>query len=89
MIEVLHDNPSWDDEEVARQKVKESIIEKTSEIVSKLDLKKVDIDDLTLVQSVQPAKRYKNNQDGSMSTLVNVHQLLKNLLVNILIVVLN
>ncbi|MCJ7571521.1 MAG: DNA polymerase elongation subunit (family B) [Candidatus Thermoplasmatota archaeon] len=68
MIEVLHDNPSWDDEEVARQKVKESIIEKTSEIVSKLDLKKVDIDDLTLVQSVQPAKRYKNNQDGSMST---------------------
>ena len=50
------------------QKVKESIIEKTSEIVSKLDLKKVDIDDLTLVQSVQPAKRYKNNQNGSMST---------------------
>ena len=68
MIEVLHDNPSWDDEEVARQKVKESIIEKTSEIVSKLDLKKVDIDDLTLIQSVQPAKRYKNNQNGSMST---------------------
>jgi hypothetical protein len=68
MIEVLHDNPSWDDEEKARQKVKESIIEKTSEIVSKLDLKKVDIDDLTLIQSVQPAKRYKNNQDGSMST---------------------
>jgi hypothetical protein len=68
MMEVLHDNPSWDDEEAARQKVKESILEKTGEIVSKLDLKKVDLDDLTLVQSVQPAKRYKNNQDGSMST---------------------
>ena len=68
MLEVLHNNPSWDNEEVARQNVKESIIEKTSEIVSKLDLKKVDIDDLTLIQSVQPAKRYKNNQNGSMST---------------------
>jgi DNA polymerase elongation subunit (family B) len=68
MIEVLHDNPYWDDEEVARQNIKNSIIEKTNEIVSKLDLKKVDIDDLTLIQSVQPAKRYKNNQDGSMST---------------------
>ncbi len=68
MIEVLHDNPSWNDEEIARQKVKETILEKTSEIVTKLDLKKVDIEDLTLVQSVQPAKRYKNNQDGSMST---------------------
>ncbi len=68
MIEVLYDNPSWNDEEMARQKVKETILEKTSEIVTKLDLKKVDIEDLTLVQSVQPAKRYKNNQDGSMST---------------------
>jgi DNA polymerase elongation subunit (family B) len=68
MIEVLHDNPSWNDEEIARQKVKETILEKTSEIVTKLDLKKVNIEDLTLVQSVQPAKRYKNNQDGSMST---------------------
>jgi DNA polymerase elongation subunit (family B) len=68
MTEVLHDNPFWDDEEEARQKIKQSIIEKTSEIVSKLDLGKVDLHDLTLVQSVQPAKRYKNNQDGSMST---------------------
>ncbi len=68
MIDVLHDNPSWSNEETARQNIKEGIIEKTNEIVSKLDLKKVDINDLTLVQSVQPAKRYKNNQDGSMST---------------------
>lgn len=68
MIQVLHDNPCWNNEEEARQKIKEDIIKKTGEIVSKLDLEKVDLDDLTLVQSVQPAKRYKNNQDGSMST---------------------
>jgi len=67
MIEVLKENTSWDDEEDARKNVKQSIINKTREIISKLDLKKVDIDDLTLVQSVQPAKRYKLNQDGSVS----------------------
>jgi len=32
-----------------------------------MDWSKVDIDDLTLVQSVQPSKRYKPNQDGSIS----------------------
>lgn len=68
MLEVLRENPRWDDEEEARKNIKLSIMEKTNEIVSKLDLKKVDIEDLTLVQSVQPAKRYKLNQDGSMST---------------------
>jgi len=68
MIEVLHDNPSWEDEEEARKNIKNSIMEKTGEIVSNLDLKEVDLDDLTLIQSVQPAKRYKPNQDGSMST---------------------
>ena len=68
MMEVLRENPRWDDEEEVRKNVKLSIMEKTNEIVSRLDLKKVDIEDLTLVQSVQPAKRYKLNQDGSMST---------------------
>jgi DNA polymerase elongation subunit (family B) len=68
MIEVLKDNPTWDDEEEIRKKIKNSIIDKTKESISKLDLKQVDLDDLTLVQSVQPAKRYKLNQDGSVST---------------------
>ena len=68
MIEVLKENPSWKDEEEIRNSVKTCIIDKTKEIVSKLDLSKVELDDLTLVQSVQPAKRYKPNQDGSMST---------------------
>jgi DNA polymerase elongation subunit (family B) len=68
MFGVLKDNPSWDDEEEARKSVKNCIVEKTKEIVSDLDLTKVDLEDLTLIQSVQPAKRYKPNQDGSMST---------------------
>ena len=68
MIEVLKENPKWSDEEEARKAIKDSIINKTKEIISKLDLTKVDIDDLTLVQSVQPSKRYKLNQDGSTST---------------------
>lgn len=68
MIEVLKENPSWHDEEEAREKIRKSIIEKTEKIVSKLDFNNVDLDDLTLVQSVQPSKRYKTNQDGSMST---------------------
>lgn len=68
MMEVLKENPTWKDEEEARKSVKNIITSKTKEIVSKLDLKQVDLDDLTLVQSVQPSKRYKLNQDGSMST---------------------
>jgi DNA polymerase elongation subunit (family B) len=68
MINVLKDNPSWYDEEDARKAIKNSIANKTKEILSKLDLSQVDLDDLTLVQSVQPAKRYKLNQDGSIST---------------------
>jgi DNA polymerase elongation subunit (family B) len=67
MIEVLKENPTWKDEEEARKEIKNSIVSKTKDIISKLDLKQVDLDDLTLVQSVQPAKRYKLNQDGSVS----------------------
>ena len=68
MMEVLKEIPDWIEEEEARKKVRELIGDKTREIVSKLYLSKVDLTDLTLVQSVQPGKRYKTNQDGSLST---------------------
>jgi DNA polymerase elongation subunit (family B) len=68
MMSVLKENASWESEEEARKEIKNSIIEKTKEALLKLDLSQVDLDDLTLVQSVQPAKRYKRNQDGSIST---------------------
>ena len=68
MTNVLRENASWEDEEGARKVIKNSIKSKTREALETLDLSKVDLDDLTLVQSVQPAKRYKRNQDGSIST---------------------
>ncbi len=68
MMEVLKEIPVWSDEEEARKKVRELIGVKTRDIVAKLDLTKVELEDLTLVQSVQPASRYKPNQDGSLST---------------------
>ena len=67
MMGVLKDNPCWDDEEKARKAIKNSIMSKTKESLLKLDLSQVNIDDLTLVQSVQPSKRYKPIQDGSAS----------------------
>jgi DNA polymerase elongation subunit (family B) len=80
MIAVLKDVPSWDNEEDARNAVKNSIRNRTTEIVSKLDLSKVDLNDLTLVQSVQPEKRYKLNQDGSSSTFGKRAEALEKLL---------
>jgi DNA polymerase elongation subunit (family B) len=68
MIDVLKDVPCWDDEEEARKAVKASIKNRTKEVVSKLDFSTVDLNDLTLVQAVQPQKWYKLNQDGSSST---------------------
>jgi len=80
MMNVLKENPSWTDEEKARKAVKNSIRNNTKEIVSTLDLSKVDLSDLTLVQSVQPAKRYKVNQDGSDSTFAKRSKALGDLL---------
>jgi len=68
MIRVLKENPCWENEDDARKAIKNSIVNKTKEVIQTLDLEKVDLDDLTLVQSVQPANRYKSNQNGSMST---------------------
>jgi DNA polymerase elongation subunit (family B) len=80
MIEVLKENPTWKDEDKARESVKNSIMEKTKDIVSKLDLTQVDLDDLILVQSVQPAKRYKLNQDGSVGVFGKRSQALEKLI---------
>ena len=80
MIEVLKENPEWDNEEEARKNIKNAIKSKTRELLAKLDLTSVDLDDLTLIQSVQPAKRYKPNQDGSVSTFGKRVQALEQLL---------
>lgn len=68
MINVLRDVPSWSDEDEARSLVKDSIRKHTQNVVAALDFSKVDLEDLTLIQSVKPARSYKTNQDGSLST---------------------
>jgi len=68
MIDVLKENHSWEEEDDVRSSVKNTIKIKTQEILKDLDLSKVDLDDLTLIQSVQPASKYKKNQDDSLST---------------------
>jgi DNA polymerase elongation subunit (family B) len=80
MIEVLKENYNWNNEEEARKAIRESIANKTKEVVSKIDLTKVDLDDLTLIQSVQPAKRYKPIQNGSSSVFSKRSSALENLL---------
>ncbi|MCX6661964.1 MAG: DNA polymerase elongation subunit (family B) [Euryarchaeota archaeon] len=80
MMTVLQENPCWEKEEEVRAAVKESIKNTTREIVSKLDLESVDLNDLTIIQSVQPEKRYKLNQDGSSSTFGKRSEALEKLL---------
>ena len=80
MYNVLRDVYEWSDEEEARKKVIESIKNVTAEVVKSLDLSKVDIDDLILIQSVQPAKRYKPNINGSPSVFAIRAKALENLL---------
>jgi DNA polymerase elongation subunit (family B) len=80
MVTVLKENPCWAKEEDVRAAVKTSIKSKTREIISQLDLANVDLNDLTLVQAVQPEKRYKLNQDGSSSTFGKRAEALEKLL---------
>lgn len=68
MINVLKDVSTWSDEDEARSLVKDSIRKHTQSVIDSLDFSKVDIEDLTLIQSVKPARSYKTNQDGGLST---------------------
>jgi hypothetical protein len=80
MINVLRDVSTWSDEDEARSLVKDSIRKHTQDVVASLDFSKVDIEDLTLIQSVKPARSYKTNQDGSLSTFGKRAQALEKLL---------
>jgi len=80
MVNVLRDVSSWSDEDEARSLVKDSIRKHTQKVVASLDFSKVDIEDLTLIQSVKPARSYKRNQDGSLSTFGKRAKALEDLL---------
>jgi len=80
MIETLKQHPEWNDEEEIRNIIKQSIIDNTETLLKTLDLSKVELEDLTLIQTVQPSKNYKPNQDGSISTFGRRSLALENLL---------
>jgi len=80
MINVLKENTSWIDEKKARNDIQKSITNNAKKILLDFDLSKVDIDDLTIIQSVKPSNQYKKNQDGSMSTFGKRAVALENLL---------
>ena len=80
MINVLRDVSTWSDEDEARSLVKDSIRKHTQDVVASLDFSKVDIEDLTLIQSVKPARSYKTNQDGGLSTFGKRAEALEKLL---------
>jgi DNA polymerase elongation subunit (family B) len=67
MKRVLKENLEWESETVARENVKRSIRSATKELVAKLDLSRIDLNELTVVQSVQPSGRYKPTPNGSTS----------------------
>lgn len=67
MHRVLQENPEWTDEETARASVKNSIKTATKDIIASIDLSKVNLLDLTLIQSVQPERQYKPTKNGSSS----------------------
>ncbi len=80
MIGVLKEKPYWKDEKEAREDIRNIIKGKTKKILLNFDLSDVDIEDLILIQSVKPAKQYKKNQDGSMSTFGKRAEALEKLL---------
>jgi DNA polymerase elongation subunit (family B) len=67
MKDVLSENLSWKDEKEARRHIKQCIKKFTEKAVANLDLSQYNLDNLTLVQSVQSPGFYKHNPDGSPS----------------------
>jgi len=66
MFRVLKEHQSWTSEFEVKGSLKRSITRHTLDIVEKLDLSKVDIEDLTLIQTVRPPTYYKE-RGGSES----------------------
>ena len=80
MKNVLSDNLSWQDEKTARRNIIQSIKEFTEKAVTDLDLSGYDLDDFTLVQSVQPPSLYKHNPNGSPSVYMQRASALESLI---------
>ena len=65
MFRVLRDHLKWEDENKVKDSVRRSIKRYTLDIVGRLDLSNVRLEDLILIQSVRSPSVYKSNRDGS------------------------
>lgn len=80
MERAMGENLVWKDEEEARGAMKGSIKRAAAEAVQQLRISTVDPKELTMLQTVRPAKRYKPNPDGSLSTFAKRAEALSKLL---------
>ena len=79
MFRVLREHQEWSSETRVKDSIRKSIQKHTLDIVSGLDLSRVDIRDLTLVQTVRPPDAYKE-RGGEKSALAIRARALGNLL---------
>ncbi|MBW3582346.1 MAG: DNA polymerase elongation subunit (family B) [Euryarchaeota archaeon] len=80
MERAMGENLVWETEEQARASLKASIKKAANEVIAKMRIATVDPAELVLIQSVQPARRYKRNPDGSLSTFAKRAEALDQLL---------
>ena len=66
MFRVLKEHQVWTDEQKARDSIKRSIKRHTIDIVERLDLSEVALEDLVMIQSVRPASYYKERGGSSV-----------------------
>lgn len=67
MFRVLREHQHWQSEQKVKDSIRKSIKKHTLDLVATLDLTSVNIDDLTLIQTVRPPAFYKERSSGKSS----------------------
>jgi DNA polymerase elongation subunit (family B) len=80
MKTALGENLVWKTEEGAQKSLKSSIKRATTELIQDLRVATADPRQLTLLQTVRPAQRYKPNPDGTQSAFAKRSEALSKLL---------
>lgn len=80
MERAMRENLVWEDEDKAREAMKASIKRAATQVIQELRISTVDPRELTMIQTVRPAQRYKQNPDGSLSTFAKRSHALSKLL---------
>jgi DNA polymerase elongation subunit (family B) len=80
MEKAMRENLVWEDEDKARESMKASIKRAATQVIAELRISTLDPSELTMIQTVRPARRYKPNPDGSPSTFAKRSEALSRLL---------